>query len=293
MINSDIPLKHLFLDAVSDENILKIQACITLGMDVNICDEEGVPALIHACGNLKMLELFLSQPKINVNIKYQIQGMTHVMTPLMTACGNGLTEAVQRLIQVPEIDLNFQNNKGVTAAMWAVTGGKDECVKMLRNVPGVNWNIKDKSGWSPITYAINDGNSDILRILLTIPNINPNITDFRGRTLYQIAKEKVSTHLPAVGYIECLLLLSEDSRIKLNIKRKEKERDTIKDDGVKAPECPICYERYSRNSNIFQCSQGHFVCQRCNRQISHCPKCRGKMIGRAHDFEQFLHSLKI
>ena len=107
-----------------------------IGVDVNICDDEGVPALIHALGNLKMLELFLAHPMINVNLKYRIQGMTHVMTPLMTACGNGLTDVVQRLIQVPGIDLNFQNNKGVTAAMWAVSSGKDECVKMLRNTPG-------------------------------------------------------------------------------------------------------------------------------------------------------------
>ena len=141
----------------------------------------------------------------------------------------------ERLIQVPGIDLNFQNNKGVTAAMWAVSSGKDECVKMLRNTPGVNWNIRDNSGWSPITYAVNDGNSDILQILLTIPTINPNVTDSRGRSLYQIAKEKVSTNLPSVGFIECLLLLSEDSRIKLNIKRKDKVKEAS-NEGVKAPE---------------------------------------------------------
>ena len=62
---------------------------------------------------------------------------------------------------------------------------------------------------------------------------------------------------------------------------------------IVAPECPVCYERFKGYENIFQCNQGHFVCQRCYHNVRSCPRCRGQMIGRAHDFEQFLQTLSI
>ena len=45
-----------------------------------------------------------------------------------------------------------------------------------------------------------------------------------------------------------------------------------------------------KESEVHQCSQGHFVCGLCVRT---CPTCRGNMMGRCHGFEEYLQSLNI
>ena len=57
------------------------------------------------------------------------------------------------------------------------------------------------------------------------------------------------------------------------------------------PECPVCFERFTGQSQVFQCQQGHFVCGTCGPRAHICPTCRGRMIGRCNGFEQFLQSL--
>ena len=57
------------------------------------------------------------------------------------------------------------------------------------------------------------------------------------------------------------------------------------------PECPVCFERFTGQSQVFQCQQGHFVCGTCRPRTHICPTCRGTMIGRCNGFEQFLQSL--
>ena len=56
------------------------------------------------------------------------------------------------------------------------------------------------------------------------------------------------------------------------------------------PECPVCYERFTGQSQVFQCQQGHFVCGTCRPRVHNCPVCRGNMMGRCNGFEQFLQS---
>ena len=57
------------------------------------------------------------------------------------------------------------------------------------------------------------------------------------------------------------------------------------------PECPVCYERFTGQSQVFQCQQGHFICGACRPRAQICPTCRGTMIGRCNGFEQFLQNL--
>ena len=219
----------------------------------------------------------------------------------------------------PGIDLNFQTADGTTAAMFAVLFDNPGCVKVLSAVPGVNWNIKNKNNVSPLALAVQGGCIDILSILMTIPTIDFNIAEGSNKTIAQIAVESSGPNS-----IQCLELLSRDSRVNWNIRGPDGEtpimyawknrrremfrilmniptidRNTFMQetfnviDGMSAPECPVCYDRFTRNSHVFQCTLGHFVCERCHQRIQSCPKCRGQMAGRCHDFEQFLQTLNL
>ena len=56
------------------------------------------------------------------------------------------------------------------------------------------------------------------------------------------------------------------------------------------PECPVCFNEMAPPTKIFQCSNGHHICETCKSQLDpfKCPKCRKRMIGRATDMENFL-----
>ena len=73
----------------------------------------------------------------------------------------------------------------------------------------------------------------------------------------------------------------------------QSERNVAADDNIasRIPECPVCYERFTGQSQVFQCQQGHFLCGSCGPRTHICPTCRGTMIGRCNGFEQFLQSL--
>ena len=56
------------------------------------------------------------------------------------------------------------------------------------------------------------------------------------------------------------------------------------------PECPVCFTEMAPPTKIFQCSNGHHICESCKSKLDpfKCPKCRKRMIGRATDMENFL-----
>jgi len=314
MSKNDKRLEELFVDAVKHNNLDKVRACITLGINVNVrldsrqCHGSALCWAMHWAihGQWEMLELFLVQPNFDVNIS-----VDYGLTALMWASGSGNESLVRRLCQVPSIDFNARCQRGRTAALLAVKSMNLGRVRVLSAIPGINWNIKSNEGWSPMSLALDDGQVEILKILLTLQSIDFGITDGKNRSIAQIAVEGNS--------LQCLELLSKESRVDWNVRngngetpimytwknRKSEmfkilakiptiDMDSFMQDSFNtAPECPVCFEKFTRNDNIFQCIQGHFVCERCYEQIQNCPKCRGQMIGRAHDFEQFFQTLHI
>ena len=60
------------------------------------------------------------------------------------------------------------------------------------------------------------------------------------------------------------------------------------------PTCPICWEAMNPPKRIFQCSNGHLVCEVCRSQpeIRGCPTCRQPIMGRATAMEQLLADLQ-
>eukprot|EP00092_Neocalanus_flemingeri_P016696 GFUD01018059.1.p1 GENE.GFUD01018059.1~~GFUD01018059.1.p1 ORF type:complete len:278 (-),score=72.12 GFUD01018059.1:193-993(-) len=53
-------------------------------------------------------------------------------------------------------------------------------------------------------------------------------------------------------------------------------------------ECPVCFEEMKPPVNMFQCRQGHVVCQNCRNQgrLTECPSCRGSIVGRNFAMEK-------
>jgi len=60
------------------------------------------------------------------------------------------------------------------------------------------------------------------------------------------------------------------------------------------PECPVCLEEMAPPTRIFQCRNGHLICEPCKTGLRPCicPKCRQEMTGRATDTEAILRSFQ-
>ena len=229
----DQKLKDLFLQAVKSKDILKVQACLSLGVKVNHHDEEGIPALHYAtAANRTVLDLFLSQPDVDVNIKES----KYSSTALMVACCRGKLDAVMRLCQVPGIDLNLRTICGRTAAMFAVYHNHHDIVEYLKSLPDVDWNVKNIYGCSAIMVAVARGHAETLKVLLAIPTIDTNATDDKGRSIAQVAVKEANSSNRS---LQCLELLANDIRVDWNAKDasgdtpimyavKKKSRDVFK-----------------------------------------------------------------
>ena len=69
----------------------------------------------------------------------------------MWSCINGSWEVAERLLTVPEVDLNHRDKLGMTAFMWSCFYGRKEIVELLLKNP-----MSDQA-WSKISKGGDDG----------------------------------------------------------------------------------------------------------------------------------------
>jgi len=72
----------------------------------------------------------------------------------------------------------------------------------------------------------------------------------------------------------------------------EAERNASASNQPQVPECPVCLDEMAPPTRIFQCRNGHLICETCKTGLRPCicPKCRQEMTGRAIDMEALLRS---
>ena len=58
-----------------------------------------------------------------------------------------------------------------------------------------------------------------------------------------------------------------------------------------APECPICLESMAPPARLYNCPEGHLVCQECRTKMEICHLCRKPLQGRATAMEQYLRAV--
>jgi len=103
-----------------------------------------------------------------------------------------------------------------------------------------------------------------------------------------------------------LLLSKNEAELSKMLKRQKEERmieakkrkadqvEATAQNQLGAPECPVCLDAMTPPTRIFQCVNGHHVCESCKPKLKpalHCAICRKKIIGRAIDMENFLQAL--
>jgi len=57
------------------------------------------------------------------------------------------------------------------------------------------------------------------------------------------------------------------------------------------PDCPVCFEELWAPLKIFNCTNGHLICEKCRDSVSVCTLCREQYGGRATEMEKIIQSV--
>ena len=177
-------------------------------------------------------------------------------TPLTVAVARGLDHVLQFLLAQPGVLLPARLPHLAVANQ--TEGNPGRCLQILSQDPRVDWNTRNTAGDTPAMVAIASGKFSQLKILLGNVGILSNIPGIQQ---------------PAAS------LLREMFGPRLG------EREGSEERSGNIPDCPVCFHRFSKRRQVFQCVQGHFVCGACYPKLEICPICREAMLGRAHGYE--------
>ena len=209
ILPEDSTAKTIFFRAVKSGTLEAVKTLVSLGADVTWREDHlGFSGLQVSVIFRKMdkLEFFLSKGA-DVNQTDVKLGMT----ALMWACVVGLPVMVERLCQVPGIDINYQDDSRLenTALMHAVAHNNLQCVEKLRAVTGLNWDVEDSFGHSALMVAVVLGHTGIVETLLPVCSLS--ITNTDGNTVTHLAVK--STKAVALRILQ---VLCQDGRVDWN-----------------------------------------------------------------------------
>ena len=150
-------LKKRLISECQKGNVKEVEECLSKGVDVrNTYCENGEPesmsVFFAACQWPYILNLLLDHPNIvtsEINdaflwrtrprFDYQEhrESVSYTDPALIKACRNGWTQSVEKLLEIPDIDVNIQSRDDVSALDVAVRRGDTEIMEMLLKSPGL------------------------------------------------------------------------------------------------------------------------------------------------------------
>ena len=167
---------------------------------------------------LKMLQILLQRPDINVNKGDGASGLT----ALHFSCMSGNQDVVKLLCQHQNIDLNPTNSAGYFPFKRAAEENRIKIVKLFCEQPNFDVNYQYYGGKTGLHKACRNGHTDIVKLLCSHKNINVNVkeTHFAGH-------DNTPLHYACkFGRIEVVRILLQHPNIDVNIKNK-KNRDAM------------------------------------------------------------------
>ena len=203
-------VREIFVNSCKNNEIEKvIFICDSLNLNVNTKSRSGERSgLVDAAryNSEDVVVWLLAQPGIQVNM---VVDDADDATALTAACRAGHPDMLRRLVQAPDVDLNWQDSYGLTAAHWAAMKSA-ACVEVLAGVPGVDWNRKAGGGQTPLFCALWWSKTSSVRTILAIPGVDCTVRENHGNTPAHAAVWGAS--------VECVELLAGVEGVEWNQK---------------------------------------------------------------------------
>ena len=164
------------ISAAARGDVLVAQVLIDGGADINVRDEKGYTALLHAIeARYEDVEYILWN---HPNLDPRARGLNGV-TALSSYVWRERTDAVKKLLD-RGADVNAQDNDGDAPLHGAAQNGNVEILDILLD-KGANPNLKNKQGGTPLMWAAVYGHEDAARWLIE-HGADPSLKDNDGMT---------------------------------------------------------------------------------------------------------------
>ena len=120
-------------------------------------------------------------------------------TGLMLAVWRGHSEIVEKLLLLPDIDVNIQDREGNTALHFCAGSDRAAYLELLVAHRGLQTlNMKNAEGHTPLMRAVAWGKEGCARLLMKLPDIDLDTKNPRGKSLTEVAKAAGFHHLVIV-----------------------------------------------------------------------------------------------
>ena len=149
----------------------------------NIASNAGDKALLKAAkeNNLEYARKLLRMPGVNKNAQNE-----DGETALIIAARFGHTDMVQLLLE-NDVDVHIETNKGNPILYIACYMGKLDIIQLLLAEPRIDVNKKKEGGFSPLFIACLKGHVDVVKLLLAEPRVDVNAQTNGGSSPLHIA----------------------------------------------------------------------------------------------------------
>ncbi len=174
----DSPLWRYVYD---DKNLPVIEYLISVGLNINVCDEDGRTITDYARTESKAAYNLLAS-KGGKRFAFQLPADN--TSPACAAVLAGDISAFKALSHAEMSALQARTSDGVPATVLhlAVEKGDIAFLRAIAKVPE-SWNVRDRYRRTPLLLAVMNGRQDIAELLLS-KGADPNLADDSGATAY-------------------------------------------------------------------------------------------------------------
>ncbi|OHT10233.1 hypothetical protein TRFO_20532 [Tritrichomonas foetus] len=187
---------NLVIAAVEEDNLILLNFLLKInGIIVNIGNNNTVePPLVIACQhhNIAIVERLLEVPGIDVNIR----GVFY-RTSISTVARNGDIEIAKLLLQQKDLYVNSFEEKRLTPFYVACSVNDFEMVKLLAQQENINVNehTREDEKLTPLHISVMNMNETITEFLLGIEGIDVNAQTKEGKTPLHQACQRRNTNI--------------------------------------------------------------------------------------------------
>ena len=101
-----------------------------------------------------------------LKLEHPLPGYYPVMTPLMIAANNGITDMCKFILSSNAVDVNQRDPCGRTALHLACRNGHVDTIDYLTQHPNINLQAQTNQGDTPLMKACESGNYKALKMCL-------------------------------------------------------------------------------------------------------------------------------
>ena len=179
----------LLLEAVEKENLPIVNFLLERGANPNLANEEGITPLMSAVSynNSQMVQRLLEIPNINLNAQ-DARGVTPVHLAAAAQFQEPFALLIAPAVIARGLDVNLPDNKGNTPLIRLVNANNLPMLEALLGQPRVQIDARNENGATALTIACHKGFTDAARLLLS-NGANPNLAD-NGKYPLDFALEK-------------------------------------------------------------------------------------------------------